>query len=142
MCKGEKLSDPLSDPWLCWCRLCKRLEFIKFHIPTNRNYSRFLMNTFRIPRLFKPIARYSREVYNKVFQDPTGTRVYKQTVINKVGGLGWGTLCFLNAGLAENKGRSKWNWLLISLFTGPLSTAYIVITKPIILQPVSIDPSR
>lgn len=85
-------------------------------------------------KIYKPVARYSREVYNRVFQDTTGTRVYKQTVINKVGGLGWGTLCFLNAGLAENKGRNKWNWLLLSIFTGPLATAYIVITDSLKLS--------
>ena len=43
------------------------------------------------------------------------------------GGLYWLTLMFINAGLAQTKGRSRWNWFLISLLIGPLATALIVV---------------
>lgn len=40
---------------------------------------------------------------------------------------GVGTLALINAGLAEQKGRSRLIWFLISLVTGPLATFLIVI---------------
>lgn len=48
----------------------------------------------------------------------------------KKNGLGWGTLSLINAGLAEQKGRDKALWGILSLFLGPLATAFIVLTKP------------
>lgn len=36
------------------------------------------------------------------------------------GGFGWFTLAFINAGLAEGKGRSRLNWFLLSILLGPL----------------------
>lgn len=41
--------------------------------------------------------------------------------------VGIGTLALINAGLAEQKGRSRLIWFLISLVTGPLATFLIVI---------------
>ncbi|MGN7412593.1 hypothetical protein [Paenibacillus sp. SAF-068] len=41
--------------------------------------------------------------------------------------VGWGTLALINAGLAQGKNRSGRNWLLISLFVGPLATLFIVV---------------
>ncbi|MDQ0734668.1 hypothetical protein [Arthrobacter agilis] len=40
------------------------------------------------------------------------------------------SLALINAGLAEQKDRSRWAWFLVSLFLGPLATAMIVIWKP------------
>lgn len=39
----------------------------------------------------------------------------------------WLTLCFINAGLAETKGRSRLRWFIVSLFIGPIATALIVV---------------
>lgn len=36
--------------------------------------------------------------------------------------MGWGTLMLVNAGLAQGKNRSGFNWFLVSLFFGPLAT--------------------
>ena len=38
----------------------------------------------------------------------------------------WFTLSLLNAGLAQAKGRSGFNWWLASLFLGPFATLMIV----------------
>ncbi|PIJ11121.1 hypothetical protein BMH32_07855 [Leucobacter sp. OLJS4] len=47
------------------------------------------------------------------------------------GGWGWFALALVNAGLAEQKNRSRLNWFLLSLLLGPFATAYIVMTaKP------------
>jgi len=45
--------------------------------------------------------------------------------------VGWFTLSFINAGLAQAKGRSGLNWWLLSLLLGPLSTFLIVVSDPI-----------
>ncbi|QYM77475.1 hypothetical protein [Leucobacter luti] len=42
-------------------------------------------------------------------------------------GMFWGTLALINAGLAEQKGRSRLNWFLLSLVFGPIATALIVV---------------
>lgn len=41
--------------------------------------------------------------------------------------VGWGTLCLINAGLAQSKGRSGFLWWLVSLLLGPIATLLIVI---------------
>ncbi|SEM08415.1 hypothetical protein [Streptacidiphilus jiangxiensis] len=41
--------------------------------------------------------------------------------------VGWLTLSLINAGLAQGKGRSGWNWWLVSLLLGPLATLLIVL---------------
>lgn len=41
--------------------------------------------------------------------------------------VGWGTLALINAGLAQGKNRSGFNWFLLSLLLGPLATLLIVI---------------
>ncbi|WP_416444782.1 hypothetical protein AB3K78_15635 [Leucobacter sp. HNU] len=47
------------------------------------------------------------------------------------GGWGWFALALVNAGLAEQKNRSRLNWFLLSLLLGPFATAYIVVAaKP------------
>ncbi len=43
------------------------------------------------------------------------------------GGWGWLALALVNAGLAEQKNRSRWSWFVISLLIGPFATAIIVI---------------
>ena len=42
------------------------------------------------------------------------------------GGTFWFALALINAGLAEQKSRSRWNWFLLSLLLGPIATLYIV----------------
>ena len=39
---------------------------------------------------------------------------------------GWFTLSLVNAGLAQGKGRSGWNWFLLSALLGPIATLLIV----------------
>jgi hypothetical protein len=41
--------------------------------------------------------------------------------------VGWGTLCLINAGLAQFKGRSGLLWWFVSLFLGPIATLLVVI---------------
>ena len=41
--------------------------------------------------------------------------------------IGWGTLAFINAGLAQAKNRSGLGWFLVSLFLGPIATFLIVV---------------
>ena len=36
--------------------------------------------------------------------------------------VGWGTLALINAGLAQGKNRSGFNWFLLSLVLGPFAT--------------------
>ncbi|WP_185975649.1 hypothetical protein [Tessaracoccus rhinocerotis] len=47
------------------------------------------------------------------------------------GGFGWFTLAFINAGLAQGKGRSGLNWFLLSILLGPIATMIVVITQPL-----------
>lgn len=44
-------------------------------------------------------------------------------------GAGWFTLSLVNAGLAQGKGRSGWNWFVASVFLGPLAT-FLIVTWP------------
>ncbi len=39
----------------------------------------------------------------------------------------WGALALVNAGLAQTKGRSRWNWFLLSVLLGPIATFLIVV---------------
>ncbi|HEV7978877.1 hypothetical protein [Amycolatopsis sp.] len=50
----------------------------------------------------------------------------------------WGTLTLINAGLAQSKGRSGWNWWLLSLLLGPIATFLIVVWNPIV-KPADTD---
>ncbi|WP_043674090.1 hypothetical protein [Clavibacter michiganensis] len=43
-----------------------------------------------------------------------------------IGSWGWLALALVNAGLAEQKNRSRWTWFLVSLFLGPIATFFIV----------------
>ncbi len=45
--------------------------------------------------------------------------------------VGWFTLSFINAGLAQAKGRHGVNWWFASLFLGPIATLLIVVLEPI-----------
>ncbi len=49
--------------------------------------------------------------------------------------IGVGTLALINAGLAEQKGRSRLIWFLISLITGPLATLLIVVLERVEKRP-------
>ncbi|MGV8977208.1 MAG: hypothetical protein ACOH17_04120 [Cellulomonas sp.] len=40
-------------------------------------------------------------------------------------------LALVNAGLAQTKGRSRWNWFLLSLLLGPVATFLIVVWEPV-----------
>ena len=41
--------------------------------------------------------------------------------------VGWGVLSLLNAGSAQGKNRSGFNWWLVSIFLGPIATFLVVI---------------
>jgi hypothetical protein len=43
-----------------------------------------------------------------------------------IGSWGWLALALVNAGLAEQKNRSRWTWFLVSLVLGPIATLFIV----------------
>ena len=43
--------------------------------------------------------------------------------------LGWGTLCLINAVLAQGKNRSGLNWFIISIFIGPIATFLLAIMQ-------------
>lgn len=45
-------------------------------------------------------------------------------------GVWWFSLTLVNVGLAQNKGRSGWNWFLVSLVLGPVATFLIVVRPP------------
>lgn len=49
-----------------------------------------------------------------------------KSVVNEYG-IGWGTLALINAGLAQGKNRSGFNWFLISLLLGPLATFLLLL---------------
>jgi hypothetical protein len=40
--------------------------------------------------------------------------------------VGWGALALINAGLAQGKNRSGFNWFLLSLLLGPVATFILV----------------
>lgn len=40
--------------------------------------------------------------------------------------IGWGTLALINAGLAQGKNRSGFNWFILSLLLGPLATILLL----------------
>ncbi len=40
--------------------------------------------------------------------------------------VGWGTLCLINAGLAQAKNHSGLLWFMVSLFLGPIATFILV----------------
>ncbi|PPB50898.1 hypothetical protein C4K88_03295 [Arthrobacter pityocampae] len=42
-------------------------------------------------------------------------------------GFFWFTVALINAGLAQQKNRSRWAWFLVSLLLGPPATVMIVI---------------
>lgn len=43
--------------------------------------------------------------------------------------VGWGTLAFINAGIAQGKNRSGLNWFLLSLIIGPIASVVLVIIE-------------
>ena len=49
--------------------------------------------------------------------------------------VGWGTLSFINAGLAQSKGRSGLLWWLLSLPLGPIATFLIVALPKVESEP-------
>lgn len=46
------------------------------------------------------------------------------------GGGMWFAIALINAGLAEQKSRSRFAWFLISMFFGPIATFLIVVLPP------------
>ncbi|MDJ0339343.1 hypothetical protein [Cryobacterium sp. PH31-O1] len=54
-------------------------------------------------------------------------------------GGGWFVLALVNAGLAEQKNRSRWNWFVLSLFLGPVATFLIVVWEPVTRQPLELN---
>jgi hypothetical protein len=53
----------------------------------------------------------------------------------------WITLMLINAGLAQAKGRSGFNWFGVSLFLGPIATLLIVLWKPLPTRDPSVESS-
>jgi hypothetical protein len=53
------------------------------------------------------------------------------TVRNSDFYVGWGTLMLINANLAHVKGRSRSNWMLASLFLGPIATFLLLFKDPV-----------
>jgi hypothetical protein len=51
-------------------------------------------------------------------------------------GAAWLTLSLVNAGLAQGKNRSGWNWFVISLLLGPVAT-FLIVTWPALERPNS-----
>jgi hypothetical protein len=49
---------------------------------------------------------------------------------NAVNSTGWLALALVNAGLAEQKNRSRLSWFLLSLLIGPIATLLIVVWEP------------
>jgi archaellum biogenesis protein FlaJ (TadC family) len=47
----------------------------------------------------------------------------------------WFALALVNAGLAEQKNRSRLNWFLVSILLGPIATLLIVVWKPAPARP-------
>lgn len=43
--------------------------------------------------------------------------------------VGWGTLALINAGIAQGKNRSGFNWFLASLFLGPIATLILLLVE-------------
>ncbi|WP_284141114.1 MULTISPECIES: hypothetical protein [unclassified Virgibacillus] len=43
--------------------------------------------------------------------------------------VGWGTLALINAGLAQGKNRTAFNWFLLSLFLGPIATLILLFAE-------------
>jgi hypothetical protein len=85
----------------------------------------------KFQNLFKILKFNKRQNYTQTFRNVTndGRVVY----LTKYGsrGIGWTSLSLINAGLAENKGRNKFSWLILSFLLGPFATAYIVFTSPV-----------
>jgi hypothetical protein len=44
--------------------------------------------------------------------------------------MSWGTLSFINAGLAKSQGRSGFVWWTVSVLMGPLATFLITVLPP------------
>lgn len=59
--------------------------------------------------------------------------------MNNYVSMGWFcfTLALINAGLAEQKNRSRAAWFLLSLLLGPIATAWIVVRR----APEPVEPS-
>ncbi|MFT7710596.1 hypothetical protein ACMT9Y_06525 [Clavibacter tessellarius] len=55
-----------------------------------------------------------------------------------IGSSGWLVLALVNAGLAEQKGRSRWTWFLVSLLLGPIATFFIVTWERAPARPVGV----
>ncbi|AUJ25317.1 hypothetical protein [Virgibacillus dokdonensis] len=43
--------------------------------------------------------------------------------------VGWGTLALINAGLAQGKNRTGFNWFVLSLFIGPIATLILLFVE-------------
>lgn len=43
--------------------------------------------------------------------------------------VGWGTLALINAGLAQGKNRTGFNWFLLSIFLGPVATLILLFVE-------------
>lgn len=55
-------------------------------------------------------------------------------------GVWWLTLAFINAGLAQSKGRRGVVWGMLTLMLGPIATAMIVVARPVDVDTDSKEP--
>lgn len=46
--------------------------------------------------------------------------------------IGWGTRALINAGLAQEKGRSGLVWFFVSLVLGPIATFIVVVLHRVV----------
>ena len=56
--------------------------------------------------------------------------------------VGWGTLALINAAIAQFKNRRGSNWLVISLFLGPIATALLVLLPKYEPTPQSVEQEK
>ncbi|MET0715300.1 MAG: hypothetical protein ABWY57_10340 [Mycetocola sp.] len=59
---------------------------------------------------------------------------------NAANSWGWLALALVNAGLAEQKNRSRLTWFLLSLLLGPIATLLIVVWAPPEMAPSPAPP--
>jgi hypothetical protein len=74
--------------------------------------------------------------------EPIGTITQGLFEILEWNAAGWLTLTFINAGLAQAKGRSGLAWWFSSLFFGPVCTFLIVVSKPRAISAARSDSSH
>jgi hypothetical protein len=76
---------------------------------------------------FRKVVKGVRSVSGDNFKKTV--KVYPRDLVRLSAGIGWLTIAFVNACLAELKGKNKMHYFLASIPLGPLVTPYIVLLK-------------